>query len=306
MTIAGSTERRHALNGLYRYWNDRTAGVDETGFAMIRDLYAGWATYAPEARGVSYESVTANGVPAIWALPHVEVAGSAVLYTHGGGFIGGGIESHRKLAAHIAAASGRRTLLIDYRLAPEHLYPAALDDSAAALDWLIDQGHAPARIGLVGDSAGGLLATRLGVVRAQKGMPQVGAIAAMSPYYDLEGKGEAFDRNRAHDPIASREGIVQNLAAFLPEGAKATDPDVNVLHADLTGLPPVFVSFGGHEALADGGTMFAERARAAGVEVVTEVLDEMDHVPQFLVGYAPEATASVDAIGAFLRRHLGD
>lgn len=306
MTTATATEPRHALATLYRYWNDRTAGIDATGFGLIRDLYAGWAVHAPEAVGVSYESVTANGVPAIWAIPRDEVAGSAVLYTHGGGFIGGGIESHRKVAAHIAAASGRRTLLIDYRLAPEHLYPAALDDSLTALDWLIAQGYAPEKIGAVGDSAGGLLATRIGIVRAQQNLPQVGAIVALSPYYDLEGKGEAFDRNRDNDPIASREGIVQNLAAFLQEGATAQDPDINVLHADLAGLPPVFVSFGGHEALADGGTMFAERARAAGVEVVEEVLDEMDHVPQFLVGYAPEATASVEAIGAFLRRHLGE
>jgi epsilon-lactone hydrolase len=301
-----TAEKRHALSGLYRYWNDRTAGIDETGFGLIRDLYTGWARYAPEAPGVSYESVSANGVPAIWAVPRDEIEGSAVLYTHGGGFIGGGIDSHRKLAAHVAAASQRRTLLIDYRLAPEHLYPAQLEDSTAALDWLIDQGYAPARIGLVGDSAGGLLATRLGIVRAQQDLPQVGAIVALSPYYDLEGKGESFDRNRENDPIASREGIVQNLVAFLPEGATASDTDVNVLHADLTGLPPVFVSFGGFEALVDGGTMFAERARAAGVEVVNEVLDEMDHVPQFLVGYAPEATASVEAIGAFLRDHLAD
>jgi len=299
------TGDRSALKDLYRNWNERMAASGEAGFAFIRDLYEGWGRYAAEAPGVSYESVDVDGVPAIWAIPADAVENSALLFLHGGGFIGGSPDSHRKLAGHIARAAHRRTLIIDYRLAPEHLYPAALEDSLTAFDWLEQQGYAPRSIGLVGDSAGGLLATRTAVVRASDGLEQAGAVVALSPYYDLEALSDSFDINREVDPIASREGIAQNTAVFLPEGAGASDPDVNVLRGDLTGLPPVFVSFGGDEALKGGGKMFAERARAAGVIVIEEELEGMDHVPQFLAGYAQEATDSVVAIGEFLAQNLG-
>jgi acetyl esterase/lipase len=305
-TIDGTTTtRRGALKDLYRYWNDRMAASNDTGFSLLRDLYEGWGCYATEASGVTYESVTVDGVPALWAIPADAVPKSALLFTHGGGFIGGSPNSHRKLAGHIARASRRRTLITDYRLAPEHLYPAALEDTLSALDSLIASGIAPERIGLVGDSAGGLLATSAAVTRARAGAKQVGAVVALSPYFDLEGLGDSFERNSDKDPIASREGIAQNIAVFLNPGVTAADPSVDVLRADLSGLPPVFVSFGGDEALMGGGELFAERARRDGVEVVEETLPGMDHVPQFLVGYAPEATASVEAIGAFLGRHLG-
>ncbi|MFI5623401.1 alpha/beta hydrolase [Nocardioides sp. NPDC051685] len=295
---------RSALKDLYRSWNERLAASGEAGMAFIRDLYEGWGRYATEAPGVSYESVDVDGVPAIWAIPADAVENSALLFLHGGGFIGGSPTSHRKLAGHIARAAHRRTLIIDYRLAPEHLYPAALEDTLTAFDWLETQGFTPGSIGLVGDSAGGLLATRAAVVRARSGREQAGAVVALSPYYDLEALSDSFDANREVDPIASREGIAENVAAFLPKGMSASDPEVNVLRSDLTGLPPVFVSFGTDEALKGGGQMFTERARAVGVTVVEEELAGMDHVPQFLVGYAQEATDSVAAVGDFLAENL--
>lgn len=298
------TDERSALKELYRNWNERIATSGEAGFALIRDLYEGWGRHATEAPGVSYESTDVDGLPALWAIPANAVDNSALLFLHGGGFIGGSPTSHRKLAGHIARTAHRRTLILDYRLAPEHLYPAALDDALTALAWLEDQGHDARSIGLVGDSAGGLLATRAAVVRAREGRDQAGAVVALSPYYDLEGLSDSFDVNRDVDPLASREGIAQNTAAFLPESMSASDPEVNVLRADLSGMPPVFVSFGGDEALKGGGQMFAERARAAGVTVIEEELEGMDHVPQFLVGHARKATESVEAIGEFLAQHL--
>lgn len=300
-----ASKQAQALADLYVEWARRLELSTEEGFGFVRDLYKDWGVYATEPEGVSYQTVTADGIPGIWAIPADAEPDSALLYLHGGGFIGGGSTGHRKLAGHIARASGRRALLIDYRLAPEHLYPAAAEDSRRAFDWLVAQGFPPARIGLVGDSAGGLLATRVAIGLREDGAAQAGAVVAMSPYYDLDAVGDSFDTNKHNDPIASREGIEINVASFLAEGTSRTDPAVNVLHADLSGLPPVFVSFGGYEALLDGGRMFAERARAAGVEVVEEVVPEMQHVFHFLAGYAPEATESINAIGAFLRKHLG-
>lgn len=155
---------------------------------------------------------------------------SALLFTHGGGFIGGSPNSHRKLDGPIARASRRRTLIID-RLAPAHLYPAALEDTLTALDSLIASGIAPERIGLVGDSAGGLLATRAAITRSSAGAKQMGAVVALSPYFDLEGLGDSFERNSDTDPIASREGIAENIAAFLnPEGDRGRPVGQRVTH----------------------------------------------------------------------------
>lgn len=298
-----STQSR-VLADLYKEWARRQELSGEEGFGFVRDLYKDWGVYATEPPGVSYETVVADGVPGIWAIPAEAEPDSALLYMHGGGFIGGGSTGHRKLAGHIARASGRRTLVIDYRLAPEHLYPAPIVDSRKAFDWLVAQGYPAGKIGLVGDSAGGLTATRVAIGLKDDGNPQAGAVVALSPYYDLEAVGASFDENKDNDPIASREGIEVNVACFVEPGTARNDPALNVLHADLSGLPPVFVSFGGYEGLKDGGTMFAERARAAGVEVVEEVAPEQQHVFHFLAGYAPEADESIAAIAEFLRKHL--
>jgi acetyl esterase/lipase len=299
-----ASRQAQALADLYAYWARRLEASNEQGFDLVRDLYNNWGAYATEAEGVSYLTADADGVPGIWAIPASPKPHSVLLYLHGGGFIGGGSTGHRKLAGHIARAARRKTLVVDYRLAPEHLYPAALEDSQRAYEWLRGQGYEAGRIGLVGDSAGGLLATRIAIALAETGQPQAGAVVALSPYYDLEAIGESFERNGAKDLIASRAGIAENAAAFLAEGVSRADPSVNALNADLSGLPPVFISFGGDEALMDGGQMFAERARAKGVEVEEEVVPGTQHVPQFLVGYAPEADESVAAIGRFLSKHL--
>jgi len=272
---------------------------------LLRDLYDGWDKHATEAEGVSFVTVDQDGVRGLWAIPANAPDNAAILYIHGGGYVGGGSKGHRKLAAHIARAAGVKALVIDYRLAPEHLVPAQLEDSRHAFDWIVAQGIEPGRIALVGDSAGGALATAVALHLKNTDSTQAGAVVALSPYYDLEAVGGSFDLNGGKDLIGSRDDIAANTAMFLGTTTSKTEQYVNALHSDPTGLPPVFISFGGDEVLLDGAHMFAELARSKGVEVEVEVVPDMQHVFQFLAGTAPEADDSITAIGQFIAKNLG-
>jgi monoterpene epsilon-lactone hydrolase len=294
-----------ALKELYVYWGERISASGDDVLDVVRDLYDGWGKLATEAEGVSFQTVKNDGVTGIWAIPPDAASDAAILYLHGGGYIGGGSKGHRKLVAHIAKAAGLKALAIDYRLAPEHPFPAQLDDSRRAFDWIVKQGVRPERIAVIGDSAGGALATAVALNLAQSAQPQCGAVVALSPYYDLECVGPSMDTNAAKDAIGGREGIAANTVQFLGPSGSRTDPYVNALHSDPTGLPPVLISFGGDEVLLDGGHLFAELARSKGVEVDVEVVDGMQHVFHFLAGTAPEADDSIANIGTFIKKHLG-
>jgi len=294
------------LAELYRYWGDRRAASNE-GIPLIRDFYANYHQLATEAEGVSYATVADGPVPGIWAIPAEAAGDAAMLYIHGGGYLGGGSTGHRKLAAHVARAAGLRTLVIDYRLAPEHRMPAQLEDSRAAFDWLVELGYAPERIVLAGDSAGGALATAVALHLRDAGAQQAGAVVAYSPYYDVETVGSTFDTNREADAMGGplgREGIARNVAGFTTEEWNTDNPYINALRSDPTGLPPMLLSIGGAEVLVEGVEMFAKMAIEKGVDVELEVIPGMQHVFQFLAGSAPEAEASIANTGRFIKERL--
>jgi len=302
-----ASKESEKLAELYRYWGERRAASNE-GIPLIRDFYADYHQLATEAEGVSYATVTDGPVPGIWAIPAGAADGAAMLYLHGGAYLGGGSTGHRKLAAHVAKAAGLRTLVIDYRLAPEHRMPAQLEDSRAAFDWLVELGYAPERIVLAGDSAGGALATAVALHLRDTGAKQAGAVVAYSPYYDVETVGRTFDTNAAVDAMAGRhgrEGIARNVSNFTTEKWNTSSPYINALRSDPTGLPPMLLSVGGAEVLADGVETFAKLAIDKGVEVELEVVPEMQHVFQFLAGSAPEADESIARTGRFMRERLG-
>ena len=302
-----ASKESEKLAELYRYWGDRRAASNE-GIPLIRDFYADYHQLATEAEGVSYATVTDGPVPGIWAIPAGAVDDAAMLYLHGGGYLGGGSKGHRKLAAHVAKAAGLRTLVIDYRLAPEHRMPAQLEDSRAAFDWLVELGYAPERIVVAGDSAGGALATAVALHLRDAGAKQAGAVVAYSPYYDVETVGSTFDTNASADVVAGplgREGIARNVSNFTTEEWNTSSPYINALRSDPTGLPPMLLSVGGAEVLVEGVETFAKMAIDKGVEVELEVVPEMQHVFQFLAGSAPEADESIANTGRFVRQQLG-
>lgn len=291
--VEGAIER---IRSVYRSWNRETSATQ-----MRRD----WdAAFAACTIPVSRQEIVAGGVPAEWIVPSGAPPGRVIVYFHGGGFRIGSIASHRDLIARIAAASGFRTLAIDYRLAPEHRFPAALEDAVAALEWLGGQGYDAAHIALAGDSAGGnlVLASMLELRRRGRELPV--AAALMSPWTDLAATGASYETRAKADPIHQRSMILALAKNYLGEDGDPRDPLVSPLYADLAGLPPLLIQAGDLETVRDDSTMLAERASAAGVEVELQVWDGMIHVFQ-MFPEIPQAGEAVAAVAAFLRRHLG-
>lgn len=258
-----------------------------------------------EPTDVTYEEVTAAGLPAIWANPLGCDAERVLVYFHGGGFVSGSKDSYRKVAAHLAKASGIRTLIADYRLAPVNPFPAQLEDARSLYAWLLAEGRQPSRIAFAGDSAGGNIATGAVLALNQDGAALPRAIVAFSPWYDMEANGPTFDSNADADVAISRQ-LVQTFAPMFLGGQSAADPLANPLYADLTGLPPLLLTCGGDETLLDGVERFAALAEQSGVEVVLHVADGMPHVYQLLAGRMPEADASIAEAGKWLREKLDD
>jgi len=249
---------------------------------------------------VTAASTTVNDVPAEWVSTPEADAERVILYLHGGAYVVGSVNTHRDLAGRLSRASGARVLNVDYRLAPEHPHPAAVDDATAAYRWLLDAGHEPAELAVAGDSAGGglTIATLVALRDAQAPMPAAGV--CLSPWVDLEGTGESME-TRAHlDPMVQREHLVRMAKLYLAEHHPRT-PLAAPLYADLSGLPPLLIQVGTAETLLDDATRIAERARKAGVDVTLEIWDDMIHVFQAFAALLPEGQQAVDRIGAFVR-----
>jgi phosphinothricin tripeptide acetyl hydrolase len=246
------------------------------------------------------ERVGAPVAPAEWLRPPSAVPDRVVLYLHGGGYVIGSPRSHRHLAAAIASAAGTSALLLDYRLAPEHPYPAAVDDATAAYRWLLDQAIAPERIVIAGDSAGGGLtvATLLALREARVPLPAGGV--CISPWVDLTCGGASYATKADADPIVRRAGVEQMAQAYLGATPPRT-PLASPLFADLRGLPPLLIHVGSDEVLLDDAVQLAERARAAGVDASIEVYPRMIHVWHWFLPMLDEAQTAVDAIGRFVR-----
>jgi epsilon-lactone hydrolase len=268
----------------------------------FRVVFEKVAASSPIPPDIKSEKVNAGGVEAEWISAPNSAADRAVLYVHGGGYVIGSINTHRDLMGRIARASGARVLGLNYRLAPEHPFPAAVDDSVAAYRWMLTQGLKPGRIAVAGDSAGGGLAVAALVAIRDAKLPVPGAGVCMSPWVDMEGIGESMKTRAAADPAVQREGLVGMAAAYLA-GQDPRSPLAAPLYADLKGLPPLLIQVGDAEVLLDDSTRLADRAKAAGVSTKLEVWPEMIHVWQMFASFLPEGQQAVDGIGSFLKEH---
>ncbi|WP_167042201.1 alpha/beta hydrolase [Salinibacterium sp. ZJ454] len=294
------------LADLYLSWNERRAANQNDPIVFLRALFQEWEQMSTEVPGVWYETVD-GPVTGIRAVPIGADGTAAVLYIHGGGYIGGSSSSHRKFAGHLAKAIGAPAFAVDYRLAPEHKYPAQLDDVRAAFEWLVAGGVSPSRIIAAGDSAGGALATALALQLRDEGRAGPGAVVALSPYYDSEGLGDSFESNMSSDIMAGargRAGIHANVSMFIADESQRTSPYVTALRADVTGLPPHFLTVGDGELLVDGVRRFGDMLREAGIAVEVEVVPNMQHVFPLMAGTAPEADATVRAAAKFVHTHV--
>ncbi len=268
----------------------------------LRVVFEKLGDCTPLPPDIKREKVNAGGIDGEWISAPNSSADRAVLYVHGGGYVIGSVNTHRDLMGRIARASGARVLGINYRLAPEHPFPAAVDDAVAAYRWMLAQGLQPKRIAVAGDSAGGGLTVATLVAIRDAKLPLPGAGVCISPWVDMEGIGESMKTRAAADPVVQREGLLGMAAAYLG-GQNPRSPLAAPLYADLKGLPPLLIQVGDAETLLDDSTRLNDRAKAAGVSTKLEVWPEMIHVWQLFASFLPEGQQAIDGIGSFLKEH---
>ncbi|WP_098956602.1 alpha/beta hydrolase [Pseudonocardia sp. N23] len=290
--------RSDALRALYADWADILATTPGLTTRLSRSIFDEWHQPTREPEDVTYREDVVGGVPGIWTLPLGADPSQVLLYTHGGGFAVGSAASHRKLAAHVAKALGATAFVLDYRRAPEHPHPAQVEDGVAAFAALRDRGITD--ITTIGDSAGGNLAVAIPLALREQGLPLPTRIIAFSPWLDMENSGATLVTNDASDALITVPLLEGMIAGVLAEGRiDPRTPLANPLHADLTGLPPLYVNAGAVEALVDNATRLADTARAAGVDVTLSVVDGMQHVFPCMAGNAPEADAEIAALATW-------
>lgn len=260
----------------------------------------------PDALGVSYEQGTVGGVPGVWCHPQNPHLGVAILHLHGGAYVQGSAHAYRHLAGQVAARTSASAFVVDYRLAPEHPFPAALDDAKAAYRGLVEQGAQ--KIVIVGDSAGGglalvLLSVAQSDVLACSGVaPSVAVV--ISPWTDLALTGPSLQDRADDDPLLTREVLSMASASYL-QGHDPHDPLASPLYGSFTGLPPIQIHVGTSEVLLDDTRRYAERARAAGVDVTAHVWEGMTHVFPGNVGTLNAAEAALGMIATFFEEQAG-
>jgi len=296
------------LRGLAADAAKAAAAGDLEGSRRMVDRYG---DVDPSVRAFDAEtrSARAESVPCEWLLAPGTDPDRRLLYIHGGGWTAGGLDSHRHLSARLSAATGCVVLAVDYRLAPEHPFPAGLDDCLTTYHWLRRNGPAgaaPARsIFVAGDSAGGNLTLAMLLALKQRGQSLPNAAVPISPATDFNATGESYRTRADQDPILTMgpEGIRMTANVYLQGNAKPEDPLASPLYGDFAGLPPLLIHVGDAEVLLDDSTRVAEKARDAGVDVTLRVYPDMPHVWHAFAPYLPEATEAIEEIGAFVRKH---
>lgn len=257
----------------------------------------------PLPEGVRVTPVHEPPVHGEWVEWPARAASDTIYYLHGGGYIGCSPATHRPFSVVLAKAVPARIFMLDYRLAPEHRFPAPVEDAVAGYRWLLAQGIAPQKLILGGDSAGGGLTIATLVALRDAGLPLPKAAFALSPWTDLACTGASLTSNEATDAMFYAEGIRQAAKVYLG-GAPATTPLASPLYADLRGLPPLRLYVSTSEVLRDDTLRLAERAQAQGVTVELEIQPDLIHVWPLFPRYVPEARASITKLANFIRHQL--
>lgn len=254
--------------------------------------------------GVVAEPVSAGGVAAEWTLAEGSDPSRVLLFLHGGGYVSGSLRSHRHMVVEAGRLARMRTLALDYRLAPEHPFPAALEDALAGYRFLLGQGIAPQRIALGGESAGGGLALAAMVSLREASTPLPACAWLSSPWVDLSQSGATMQTKAAVDPIIQKPYLDEIAAAYL-HGTKADNPLVSPVKADLRGLPPLLVQVGSAETLLDDSVRLAGVAGAADVRVTIEIWPDMIHAFTLFYRQVAAAREALQRVAAFIEAGTG-
>lgn len=283
----------------------RTSNPD-FDLSTVRDIVETMHVATREPEGVTYAEVDAGGVEALWCVPAGSDSDTVLLHNHMGGSVLTSMHSDRKAAAHLAKAAGARSLVVNFRRSPEHKYPAQVDDVETAYRWLLTQGYQPNNVASVGHSIGGFLAVDLAVRLRDRGAPLPGAILAISPWCDPTLSGESIERNAGRDKLLSR-GLLEFFRSCWLDGTgvESSDPRVNLLNAELSGLPPIAVYYGEDELLASEAVEFGLRAEKAGNDVIVRSVEAGQHSFIIGAGRVPEVDEAITAMGGWLSSKLG-
>ena len=282
----------------------RQGGLDlQTDVATLRASFNELMARVPAPDDVRQSTTTIGGVGAIEVTAPGAGTDAVILYFHGGVYVIGSAATSVPLVAELARRTEARVITVDYRLAPEHPYPAAVDDAKDAYEGLLEQGVDPGRIALAGDSAGGGLAvvTLLALRNARTPLPSCAFL--MSPYADLTLSGDSVAAREAVDRTLTPDGLRLRIPDYVA-GADATDPLISPVFADLTGLPPLLIQVGSNEVLLSDALRLAEHAAMADVTVTLDVTDGVPHVFQAFAAMVDEADAALVRAAAFLRNNL--
>jgi monoterpene epsilon-lactone hydrolase len=272
-------------------WAERRQRLDEVGSV--------W----PAAEDIAIAPVDARGVAAEWSLAPGSDASRVLMFFHGGGYCSGSILSHRRMVTEAGRAAGMRTLAVGYRLAPEHPFPAALDDALTAWRFLLGHGIDPAGIAVGGDSAGGGLAGVLINTLRVAGDEVPGCAWLVSPWADLTMSGSTFASKDPVDPLIHKDYLGELADAYVPRGIDRSDPRVSPLFADLRGFPPTLIQVGSAETLLADATRLAAALGSADVPVTLEVWPHMIHAWHLWNARLEPARRALASAGAFLRSH---
>ena len=275
-------------------WEERRRRLDEVGSV--------W----PVAEDIALEAVDMGGLPGEWSIAPGSDASRVLIYFHGGGYCSGSIRSHRRMVTEAGRAGALRTLAVGYRLAPEHPFPAALDDALTARRLVRGQGVPARSIAVGGDSAGGGLSVALLNQLKAAGEELSGCAWLVSPWTDLTMSGATLATRDAVDPLIHRAYLEELAAAYVPAGIDRRDPRFSVLHADLAGLPPTLIQVGSAETLLDDAVRFTAAAGIGGVPVTLEIWPDMIHAWPLWNARLAAGRHALGNAGAFLQRHLGE
>lgn len=276
----------------------------DLGVAELRAAYDGIGGQFPPPADALVREAEIPGVRAEWTQTPGAREDRTLLYLHGGGYVIGSLASHRHLVIALGRAAGMRTLAVDYRLAPEHPFPAAVDDAVAAYRHLLEAGAAPGTLALAGDSAGGGLVVALLLALKAQGLPQPACAVCISPWVDMEALGGSMVSKAGEDPMVQREGLLAWASAYLG-GRSAKEPLAAPIHGDLRGLAPLLIQVGSAETLLDDALALAGAAGAAEVEVELEIWPEMLHVWHFFHPVLAEGRRAIARAGAYLSMRVG-
>lgn len=288
-----------ANQDLLAAWSQPDLTIEDFRRIFEADL----ADFAVAADAV-FEDVSAGGVPSIWATAPGASADKVILHLHSGGYVMGSANGYRSFGANLSAATGARVLLVDYRLAPEHPYPAAPEDALAAYRWVLAQGISPSSMGISGDSAGGGLCLVTLQRLRDAGDPLPAAAVALSPWVDFTLSGESMVTNAANDPLVPGPDLLAMLVPMVIGEGDPKDPGVSPLFGNWAGLPPLLVYAGSIETLRDDGARAVEAAKAAGVDATFIAAEGMVHIWPIFADRLPEARETLAEIGTFLKGHL--